>query len=600
MDVARLALKPVATFAAKHLFLGPVQRTHDNTSVRRESFGGDKAAMGREAWGRHKGGCMAVTLRLTATAAASLLAMTALPAAAQPHPALSAHDVTLYAAAFDAAEHGDKARAEAALAQVSDDCLAGKVRYLEITRSHGASYQELADWLTNFSDTPGASAIYELALKLKPSAAPPPKPAATTSASPDFNWRTTPARESHAAREAYFSGDVGRALNLARAAGDAWIAGLSAYRLGQYPDAMVAFETLAANPSEHDGMRAAGGVWAAKAAAAAGIADRAPALLKIAADYPDTFYGMIAQRALELSDDPLGRLIETVTTGGSAPAAPGESALDRLVRTDPHAHRAAALVQLQRLSDAEAETREGLAGASDDQTRSLWMTLRFELNLQPQTNEIVLHARTSQPAPGHVYPTPPLQPENGFVVDKALVYAVIWQESRFNDLAVSPVGALGLMQLMPPSAANMAGDPSLAADPIILFDTKRNLALGQAYLQWLEQNAAQYDLLRTIAAYNGGPSTLARTEALLGPGADSLLVIESMPAPETRAYVRKVTAAYWSYRRQFGAPTRTLDAVASGAQLIDARLDGSGPVKDAQPTTASARQPLEILLRRSG
>jgi soluble lytic murein transglycosylase-like protein len=545
---------------------------------------------------------MAATRRLTATAAAGLLAMTALPAAAQPLAVLSDHDAALYAAAFDAAEHGDKTRAEAALAQVSDDCLTGKVRYIEITRGRGASYEELADWLTNFSDTPGASAIYELALKLKPSAAPPPKPADTTSTAPDFGWRMAPARESHAAREAYFSGDVAHALSLARAAGDAWIAGLSAYRLGQYADAMAHFETLAANPAEQDVMRAAGGVWAARAAEAAGFADRAPALLKIAADYPDTFYGMIAQRALELGDDPLGRLIETVAAGGANPAASGQggSMLERLAKTDPHAHRAVALAQLQRLSDADAETKEGLAQASDEQTRSLWMTLRFELNLQPQTSEIVLHARTSQPAPGHVYPTPPLNPKNGFIVDKALVYAVVWQESRFNDLAVSRVGALGLMQLMPPSAANMAGDPTLASDPIILFDDKRNLALGQAYLQWLEDNAAQHDLLRTIAAYNGGPATLARTEAMLGPDADSLLVIESMPAAETRAYVRKVTAAYWSYRRQFGAPTHTLDAVASGAPVIDARLDGSAPAQDVQPTSASARQPLEILLRRAG
>jgi soluble lytic murein transglycosylase-like protein len=167
------------------------------------------------------------------------------------------------------------------------------------------------------------------------------------------------------------------------------------------------------------------------------------------------------------------------------------------------------------------------------------------------------------------------------------------------------LGAVGLMQLMPPSAASMAGDPSLVADPIHLFDTGQNLQLGQAYIRWLENNSGHYDLLRTIAAYNGGPSTLVRTETMLGPSADSLMVIESVPFAETRAYVKKVVAAYWSYRRQFGAPARTLDAVASDLPTIDTRLDEaapaapSAPVQNAQSSTAP-RQALEILLHHNG
>ena len=162
------------------------------------------------------------------------------------------------------------------------------------------------------------------------------------------------------------------------------------------------------------------------------------------------------------------------------------------------------------------------------------------------------------------------------------------------------------MQLMPPSAASVAGDPTLAAEPIHLFDTGQNLQLGQAYIRWLENNAGHYDLLRTIAAYNGGPSTLTRTETALGPGADSLLVIESVPFSETRAYVRKVVAAYWSYRRQFGAPTHTLDAVAQDLPTVDARLDeaapvsGSAPVQNAQSSAATAGQALEIVLHHAG
>jgi soluble lytic murein transglycosylase-like protein len=205
------------------------------------------------------------------------------------------------------------------------------------------------------------------------------------------------------------------------------------------------------------------------------------------------------------------------------------------------------------------------------------------------------------------YPVPQLTPTGGFTIDKALVYAVVWQESRFNSLAVSPVGAVGMMQLMPTSAASVAGDPTLKSDPITLFDVGKNLELGQAYITWIEQNAGGFDLLRTIAAYNGGPSTVAKTEALLGGGADSLLVIESVPFAETRAYVKKVAAAYWTYRRQFGAATRTLDAAASDVARVDVRLDTPpaasppvpGPVQNTQTASATARDALEILLQRA-
>ncbi len=51
------------------------------------------------------------------------------------------------------------------------------------------------------------------------------------------------------------------------------------------------------------------------------------------------------------------------------------------------------------------------------------------------------------------------------------------------------------------------------------------------------------------------------------------MLIECMPAAETRDYVEKVMASYWIYRRVFGERAGTLDAVAQGAPIIDARLD---------------------------
>jgi soluble lytic murein transglycosylase-like protein len=100
-----------------------------------------------------------------------------------------------------------------------------------------------------------------------------------------------------------------------------------------------------------------------------------------------------------------------------------------------------------------------------------------------------------------------------------------------------------------------------------------NLRVGQDYVTWLMERGVGYDILRAVAAYNGGPGMLQKTAQQLGGDPDSLLVIECLPALETRNYVEKVMAGYWTYRRMFGQDSKTLDALASGAKFIDARLD---------------------------
>jgi soluble lytic murein transglycosylase-like protein len=84
---------------------------------------------------------------------------------------------------------------------------------------------------------------------------------------------------------------------------------------------------------------------------------------------------------------------------------------------------------------------------------------------------------------------------------------------------------------------------------------------------------------------------VSRAVARLGADADSLLIIESLPYQESRNYVERVMANYWIYRHQFGQPTQTLDALATGAQVADIRLDRLTPAQDAQVAqTIASRQ----------
>jgi soluble lytic murein transglycosylase len=124
-----------------------------------------------------------------------------------------------------------------------------------------------------------------------------------------------------------------------------------------------------------------------------------------------------------------------------------------------------------------------------------------------------------------------------------LLLGLAKQESRFTPAVRSPVGATGLMQLMPETAAELAGAPV----PLkTLEDPAENAALGSRYLarmlrQW------NGDPLLAVASYNAGPGAVA---GWLGPRlrSDPELWVEAIPYPETRLYVKKVLGNVWSYQ----------------------------------------------------
>lgn len=487
---------------------------------------------------------------------------------------LSSDDVRYYRAAFAAADRGDFDAAEAAFANTRDHSLAGRLAFAKVMHPtrYSASYDDLTRWLRTYGDEAGADRVYALAVKRKPAGkriAAPPVPALFVG----DDKGPPPADKGRAAREAYYSGDVKKALSLAIAGGERWIAGLASFRLGDAAKAQDYFEQVADDTSQDDWMRAAGAFWAARAAGQGGQGERARTLLVQAAHAPQTFYGMIASRQLALTgvavaddpEDPIGSLITRASYSG-----PDTASLAQLMKEDPRAHRAAALAQIGRWREAGLELRAGLSLADTDGRRADWTTLTLALNANAPLNG----GRPIRRVGGEDYPLPPLEPIGGFTIDKALVYALVRQESRFDPLAVSNAGAMGLMQVMPVAAARAAGDDKLLADASPLFDPAFNLRVGQDYFTWLMDRGLQSpDILRAVAAYNGGPGTLNKTVAQLGADCDSLLLIESLPAQETRNYVEKVMASYWTYRRLLGAENKTLDAVASGARTVDFRLD---------------------------
>ena len=113
-----------------------------------------------------------------------------------------------------------------------------------------------------------------------------------------------------------------------------------------------------------------------------------------------------------------------------------------------------------------------------------------------------------------------------YQLPEALIRAVIRQESDFNPYSVSSSNAMGLMQLLPSTAASMN-----VSDP---FDPRQNILGGTRFLRLLA-NTFNGDLVLTVAAYNAGAGAVIRYSGV-------------PPYDETQHYVRQVLRFYYEFR----------------------------------------------------
>ncbi len=513
--------------------------------------------------------------------------------------ALSSADRISYTTAFDALRRGDIETARMAARQAQDRVLLGQVEFESLFHpDHVATYEELTAWLETYSDLPCADRVYTLALRRRPDGAPEPvRPGGVlgrtwnslVSAVSGDGGVTDPAK---AARVAYNNDDLTGASALGRQIGDWWTVGLAEWRLGQFHESFAAFERVANDPTEDAWVRAGAAFWTARAAAQSGRQDRVTDYLRLSAQWPATFYGQIALRQLgeEPTIENMGprpyeaepRLRRAAYVPQSAAVEP--TALEAFVQADARAKRTVAFYEVGRNADAETELRSGLRTAVGDAAK-MWTALARAI--LPVNNGDATRIDATR------YPIPDLAPEGGFVIERALVYALARKETDFNPNARSSVGAYGLMQVMPTTAAEMTGDRTFVSDPTKLLVPAVNMRLGQAYInKMLALPAFQGDLLRAVASYNAGPGPMLAAVRKLGADADPLLLIETIDVPQARDYVEKVMASYWIYQRLFGGPLKTLDAVASGARAVPMALDYVAPPPQAEPVLIAETTPI--------
>ncbi|HKO94420.1 MAG TPA: lytic transglycosylase domain-containing protein, partial [Polyangiaceae bacterium] len=150
--------------------------------------------------------------------------------------------------------------------------------------------------------------------------------------------------------------------------------------------------------------------------------------------------------------------------------------------------------------------------------------------------------------------------EARYALPSGLMHAVMRQESAFRPDARSPVGAVGLMQLMPQTAERVAGELGVEYQADRLEQAPYNLQLGAFYLRKLLDSFQQRVVL-ALAAYNAGPHAVSRwLEG--GRNLDADLWVARIPYRETRGYVQRVTANWARYEyladNQRAAPELTL------------------------------------------
>jgi soluble lytic murein transglycosylase len=326
-----------------------------------------------------------------------------------------------------------------------------------------------------------------------------------------------------------------------------WTLGLASWRQNDPRAAAEAFAAVA-RQAGNDDMAAAGAFWASRAYMNAGQPEKVETLLRLASAKEDTFYGLLAR--------------ETLGITARTPAMVRNEKAWRAVRSAPAARAAIALHDAgeDEIADALIRRQAQLGGAAH---YDALLDLAGALSL-PQTQLWLAHHGPAGRKPDCFarFPMPQWTPDGGWRVDPALVFAHTLQESGFRPNVVSPAGARGLMQVMPGTAREMAGQAITSQQ---LDTPSTNMEYGQRYLEQLRDMSVTGGLLpKVMAAYNAGPAPVERWNTQVHDKGDPLLFIESLPYYETRAYVNIVMRNYWMYQIQNQGKAEALTVMAQG------------------------------------
>ena len=135
-------------------------------------------------------------------------------------------------------------------------------------------------------------------------------------------------------------------------------------------------------------------------------------------------------------------------------------------------------------------------------------------------------------------------------IPEEIIFSVIKVESGFRASVTSPVGAMGLMQMMPTTFEWLTGDYHLGENlpTVSLYDPEVNIRYGTYYLRYLKDKFGDWNTV--LAAYNAGEGTVSKWLADERYSSDGK-TLHTIPIAETESYVKKVNNEIGIYRTLF-------------------------------------------------
>ncbi len=326
-----------------------------------------------------------------------------------------------------------------------------------------------------------------------------------------------------------------------------FLAGWIALRFLKQPDTALPHFKNIYEKSGFPISRARGAYWLGRVYAAKHQSESAHDWYAKAAIYPATFYGQLAQAALE----------DETSLAVKPQVVPAE---ERAAFNAREAVRIAAL--LAEIGERKRAEQFIMALAADLTTQTEF-TLLAQLAIKQERYDLAVRIskRATQrgflldteayPVPDYLLPNTP---------EPALVLGLIRQESMFNPTIVSPAQAVGLMQLLPSTGRATARALGVGFSTGRLTDPNYNIQLGSRFLA---DRIAQFDgsLIMAIASYNAGPARVRQWMEKIGDprhDRDPIDWIELIPIYETRNYVQRVLEATQIYRARLHKGTAPL------------------------------------------
>ena len=340
-----------------------------------------------------------------------------------------------------------------------------------------------------------------------------------------------------------------------------WAGGLASWRKKDLVLSKSFFNKLAEKINGPEGIIAAGGYWSSRVAYVLGDAKKANYFLAKAASNERTFYGSIAMESLGYKYNPDFSLPKFNIN------------LIKKIKSFKGGLRAIALIEVSEHHKSAREFRKIIPNFETDDYPKLLsfvsennmpgLTFRLAAILRNNYNKLLL---------GGLYPIPSWKTKISDLKEKALIYAIIRQESGFNPRAKSSSKALGIMQIIPSTAAFIMKDRNYklkGSKNHLLYNPSHSILVGSKYMKFLLKiPIVNQDIMWMLASYNAGPGNFKKwIKDKNYKDTDTLLTLESLPARETRNYIKLVLTNLWIYKLRFNLQSEILSALAAGKPI---------------------------------